>query len=474
MKKSLFIALSTLALCGISPISLEAKPEPAAAFGDCMVLQRETPVPVWGRSAPGEKITVVFGGQKKTSAADAAGKWSVKLDAMPANAEGREMTVTGKDGEVKFSDILVGEVWLCSGQSNMEKPLGAQPGQRPTFNVDNEIAAANFPQIRLLKVKRTGAGKPADDVQLAAPWTVCSPQTIDKIKFSAAGYFFGKKLHTELNVPVGLIDSTWGGTRIEPWTAPEGFASVPALTGAKGSALYNAMIHPIVPFAMRGVIWYQGESNMPDAREKISYAEKMTALVQGWRQVWQRDLAFYYVQIAPYLYHLRTPLRYASPEDAALLREAQADAMRLPHSGMVVTTDLADDVFDIHPRNKKDVGERLARWALAKDYGKKDVVCSGPVFSKMKIDGNRAVLSFDNVAGGLESKAGKPLTWFTVAGEDGVFWSAKAEIKGETIVISSPKVPAPKAVRFAWDEAAQPNFYNKAGLPAVPFRTDRK
>ena len=464
-------------------------------FGDHMVLQSGVKASIWGTADAGEQVTVLFAGQKKTTAADAAGRWSVKLDPLAPSNEARDLTVTGKTDEVRLVDVLVGEVWLCSGQSNMEKPIGEKRGQKPVFNAEEEIRTADFPQIRLLKIKKTRADSPTDDVELGAPWSVCSPDTIDAIKFSAAGYFFGRKLHRELNVPVGLIDSSWGGTRIELWTPPEGFDDEPSLAvfavasrqpGAKvdrtqPSSIYNAMIHPLAPYAIRGVIWYQGESNLIDygttggstGASDAAYTDKMVALVQGWRHVWQSDLAFYYVQIAPHFYHVARSSQVISAEAEPLIWEAQTAAMaRLPHTGMVVTTDLVDDLFDIHPRNKLDVGERLARWALAHDYARNDVVYSGPVYQSMEVKSNLAYLTFEHVHGGLIANDNKPLRWFIIAGEDGVFYPAEAVAEGGRVIVSSPKVSEPKAVRFAWDEAAQPNLINRAGLPAVPFRTD--
>jgi sialate O-acetylesterase len=454
-------------------------------FGDHMVLQAQQPVPIWGWATPGQAVTVSFAGQEKRAIADSSGRWSVQLDALAVSAKPAELKVSGEAQRV-FTDVLVGEVWLCSGQSNMEKPLGEKSGQKPTFNATEEIAAANYPLIRFFKVTKARASTPARD--LTGEWVACSPEAIDRIKFSAAGYFFGRKIHQELGVPVGLIDSTWGGTRIEVWTAPEGFAAVPSLAdfaaatkvpgkkvaNSEPAALYNAMIFPLVPFALRGALWYQGESNVIEVDDSDLYTDKMQALVQGWRHVWQREFSFYYVQIAPHLYHVVRSGQVASPEATPRHWEAQAAAQRIPRTGMIVTTDLVDDLMDIHPRNKKDVGERLARWALANDYARSGVEVSGPVFQRLEISGERAVLHFEHVDGGLVTKDGKAPTWFTVAGADGKFFPAIATIEGETVTVSSPRVSTPAVVHFAWDEAAQPNLMNKAGLPARPFRTDHR
>ena len=459
-------------------------------FGDHMMLQSGTTVPVWGTAAAGETVSVAFSGQQVTTTADDSGHWRVDLGPLAASAEPRELVVTSTNPQSAISnlhlkDVLVGEVWLCSGQSNMEKPLGEKKGQLPVLNAEEEIRNAAFPQIRLFKVKKARSATPALDLE--GEWVVCRPDTIDAIKFSATGYFFGRMIHREIGQPVGLIDSTWGGTRIEPWTPPQGFAAVPALSafadactrpgtkieGTTPSELYNAMIHPLVPFALRGMLWYQGESNIIDADDGARYCDKMLALVRGWRTLWQRDTAFYFVQVAPHLYHVVRPATVVSPEATPRLWEAQAAAARLlPHAGMIVTTDLVDDLMDIHPRNKKDVGERLARLALVNDYGHTGSETSGPVFRGLELAGPRAILHFDHGAAGLRSTDEKPLTWFTVAGADGVFFPAAATIEGDTVVVTSPRVSAPAVVHFAWDEAARPNFANTAGLPAEPFRTD--
>ena len=315
-------------------------------------------------------------------------------------------------------------------------------------------------------------------------WTVCSSNTVDAIKFSAAAYFFGRELHKDLKVPVGLIESSWGGTRIEPWTPREGFQMVPSLSEfvrgpsstnrqVSASTLYNGMIAPLVPFAIRGAIWYQGESNLIDGNDGVIYADKMKAMVSSWRKLWgEGEFAFYYVQIAPFLYSQRKDPQPHTTEALPLIWEAQTLGLGIPNTGMIVTTDLVDDLHDIHPRDKQDVGKRLAQVAEAKTYGRKGIAYSGPMYKGMEVRGAKVVLHFDDADGGLMSKDGKPLTWFTIAGADGKFEPAEAAIDGDTVVVSSPKVTEPKAVRFAWDETAQPNFCNKAGLPAVPFRTD--
>jgi sialate O-acetylesterase len=288
-------------------------------------------------------------------------------------------------------------------------------------------------------------------------------------------------------VPVGVIDASVGATRIESWTPAAGFAAVSSLgelsraahapgTFAEGlipSRVFNGMIHPLAPFALRGVIWYQGENNLHDVVDGARYADKMEALILGWRSLWRDpELAFYYVQLAPHLYHVVFPHKIASPEALPIFWEAQTMSLRLPHTGMVVTTDLVDDLFDIHPPRKREVGERLARVALARSYGRQGIIDSGPHFKHMNITDGHVRLRFDDVGSGLKTRDDQAPSWFTIAGSDGIFFPAVAVIEGpDVVVVSSPAVAKPLAVRFAWDEAARPNLVNSAGLPAIPFRS---
>ena len=487
----------------------------ASIFGDNMVLQQQMPVPVWGWATSNSTVTVTFAGQTKTAHADADGKWLVKLGKVKASFESRTLVIQASDlvlahahteafappnslykFQIKtFTNILVGEVWLASGQSNMEKPVGNQPGQKPTFNAELELAAANYPNIRIFKVEKKTAATPQADLIKFDGWRECSSNSLDGISFSAAAYFFGREIHTNLNVPVGLVESAWGGTRIEPWTPPVGFEQVASqkkfaaiklaaadvpdikkIAPTKPTAIYNAMIAPIAGFALRGAIWYQGESNLMGTNsdnDYLEYADKMTALVGGWRQIWgEGDFAFYFVQIAPFKYYSsktrRANARDMLPEFWTLQSKA---ARTLKHTGMAVITDLVNNVDDIHPRDKATVGHRLALLALDKTYDK-EVASESPVFEKMKIKGDKAVLSFEHAQGGLISKDGQPLTWFEIAEADGKFVPAEAKIVGKTVEVSSTEVKVPVTVRFAWDETAQPNLANAAGLPAEPFRTD--
>lgn len=475
-------------------------------FGDRMVLQQDVAVPVWGWAEPGEPITVSVGEQQATTTADDSGQWKVSLPSLKAPGP-YSMTVAGADSSVELSDVLVGEVWFCSGQSNME-------WQMNNINrADTEKAAARFPNIRLFDVPRRASSRP--DIDVETVWKACTPD--DVATFSAVAYFFGREIHEKVKVPVGLINCSWGGTRIEPWTPPVGFEGIAEvadilsvvqqaepqykatvqealkqyeqwLATAKQSAaagsdvaappawpahplsshvaptsLYNGMVHPVAPFAIRGAIWYQGESNLQDG---LLYLWKMKALVDGWRKVWnQGEFPFYYVQLAPY--------RYQDPDKLMLIWEAQSKALEvIPKSGMAVVTDLVDDVADIHPRNKKDVGKRLALWALKNDYGQKDLPASGPVYESMEIDGHRVRIRFTHTEGGLNTRDGKPPDSFSIAGEDKQFSDALADIEGDYISVASEAVVEPVAVRFGWKQEAMPNLINTAGLPASPFRTD--
>ena len=655
--KALLVAMALLASS-----HLRAEVRLPAIVGDNMVLQRGVAVPVWGRAEPGEKIVVRFAGQEKHAVAGKDGKWLAKLDSLKASAEARALRVSSdKQTSLELKNVLVGEVWLCSGQSNMQRSVGAAKNGR------KEIATADRPSIRLFTVACQTATTPQSDCRGA--WRVCSPKTVPG--FSAVGYFFGRKLHDELDVPIGLINSSWGGTVAEAWTSartlreklPEFAPSLDRLAGretqeqkaealyqkrlaefnaecakmfaleedlasaakwadpklddgewktttlpgnweagplpgadgmvwfrktlelpkawagkevilrpgpidevdvtwfngiqvgARGrsrtrevefwnvpreyrvpgklvkagpnlvairvtdivgqgglwgqpaatmfaelangsdatkvslagewrywpeflvpprphsprspnrpSLLYNAMIHPLVPFALRGAIWYQGESN---AGRPAQYRRLLPALIGDWRRAWQTDdFPFLIVQLANFM----EPMDLPQESQWAALREAQLQTLAVPQTGLAVAIDIGE-AKDIHPRNKQDVGRRLARWALAKTYGK-ELTYSGPLYKSMKVEGDKIRIHFSHVGGGLVAKGGA-LKHFAIAGEDRKFVWAKAVIDGETIVVSCPQVPAPAAVRYAWANNPEGcNLYNRADLPASPFRTD--
>ena len=472
-----WILKSALALVATSILGLasaQAGFELPPVITDHMVLQRSKPIVLWGWDAPGQQVNVTLAGSNAKATADGQGRWQVTLPALPAGGP-HEIQIQGSVS-VTVKDVLVGEVWVCSGQSNMEWNVAQ------SNNPQEEIAAANYPRIRHIKVPHIPADKAQRNVA-AGGWTVCSPATV--ANYTAVGYYFARELQKNLDgVPIGLIGSNWGGTRIEPWTPPIGFQSVPALKDitdklaeyptkdAKGQinfqtplALSNGMIAPFVPYAIRGSLWYQGESNNG---EGMLYMEKMKALIGGWRSIWKDpEMPFYFVQLAPYIYGK------TNAENLAGIWEAQAKSLAIPHTGMAVTVDIGN-TKDIHPKNKQDVGKRLALWALAKDYGKKDLVYSGPLYKSHAVDNGSIRVSFDHVGGGLVSRDGQPLSWWQVAGQDGQFKKAEATIDGDTVVVKSAEVAAPVAVRFGWDQEAEPNLSNKAGLPASPFRAGGK
>ncbi|MFW6114110.1 MAG: sialate O-acetylesterase [bacterium] len=468
-KLALFVALVLVA----APRPALAEVKLPSIFSDNMVLQRGKPVPVWGWDDPATEITVMLDGEQATTTADEDGRWLVEL---PAQKSGGPVSVTVKGTDsVTLQNVLIGEVWLCSGQSNMEWPVSR------VKNAEEEIAAADHSRVRHIKIPHVPAAEPQENVP-SKGWEVCSPETVPS--FTAVGFFFARHLQKQLDVPIGLIGSNWGGTRIEPWIPPTGFKQVPALKNIADQldeypamkdgkvnhqsplALYNGMIHPLLPYAIRGAIWYQGESNNG---EGMLYHEKMKALIAGWRTVWNNEnMPFYYVQLAPFNYARNGK---ADPAALAGIWEAQLATLKLPHTGMAVTVDIGN-TGDIHPRNKQDVGKRLGLWALAKTYGHEDLVYSGPLYDSMEVEGSKIRVKFDHVDGGLVSQDGKPLTHFKIAGEDKEFVDAGAKIDGDTVVVSAEKVEDPVAVRYAWHEEAEPNLANKAGLPASPFRTD--
>lgn len=414
-----------------------------AIFGSHMVLQQNQPINVWGWAEPGESVTVTFDKSTASAKADNDGNWKVKLPAVTADGKAHELKVTGKN-EIKLTDVLIGEVWVGSGQSNMQWPLSQ------TYGSAEAIKAANLPNVRLIYVPRVQKKTPEKDFKAA--WTTCTPETVPI--FSAVLYHFGKKLNEELDIPIGLIHSSWGGSPIEPWT----------VKGKSSGAMYNGMIAPLQPISIKGSIWYQGETNVIK-KNGLTYTEKMADLINGWRKSWGSDLSFHFVQIAPW-----SGVRY-EPGQLPALWEAQAATLKLPKTGMAVVTDLVDNIADIHPRNKIDVGNRLALWALAKDYGKTDIVYSGPFYKSLKIEGNTAKISFAHLGGGLKSRDEKPLTEFEIAGADNKFVKAQARIEGDVVVVTSADVPDPTQVRFGWHKLANPNLINSAGLPAAPFQT---
>jgi sialate O-acetylesterase len=442
---------------------IQAETKLPSILGSHMVLQQGEKCPIWGWDEAGTKVTVSFAGQTHATKAGKDGRWQVSLTAMKANAKGAALTVKGSS-TVKLDNVLVGEVWLCSGQSNMEWRVVQ------SSNGKEEVAAANHPLIRHIKIPHKLSTKPESDVP-SSGWQVCTPKVA--ANFTAVGYYFGRHLYKELNVPIGLIGSNWGGTKIEPWTPPVGFKSVPALVksppaaNTRPSQMYNAMISPLLPYTIKGALWYQGESNNG---EGMLYHEKMKALIAGWRSVWNNpNLPFYYVQLAPF--------RYGSDNDPRLpgIWQAQLETLKVPHTGMAVTTDITT-LRNIHPPNKQDVGKRLALWALTKDYGKKlKGQYSGPIFSKIDHAEGKDSLTVHfqkDSTGGLATNDKKPVSHFEIAGKDGKWHPAKATIVyGDHLIVKSDEVKSPMHVRFGWHQMAEPNLVNGAGLPASPFST---
>ncbi|NWK56551.1 sialate O-acetylesterase [Verrucomicrobiaceae bacterium N1E253] len=429
---------------------------------DHMVLQRGEPITVWGWADAGEKVSVTLAGTSKQTNADAEGNWKVTL---PKRGLGDALTmkVKGKN-EIVLKDILMGDVWLCSGQSNMEWGIGLSE------NPKQAIQAASHPKIRLLNVNKVKSGKPLPDVAKASGWKVCSPETISNLGdkprkgFSSVGYFFGVHLQQELkNVPIGLIASSWGGTRIEPWTTPSGRDAIPELKGKKGdySKLYNGMVHGLAPLRIKGAIWYQGESNRKDG---ALYHHKKRALVAGWREIWGKEMPFYFVQLAPFGYPKD------SPEVLPVIWQAQSESnASIPHTGMAVTIDIGNPK-DIHPKKKKEVGQRLALLALKDTYGK-DVVAYSPTYVSHVVKRGKVVLTFKDVASGLATRDGKAPMAFEVAGSDGKFVPAKARISGSNqVTLESDGVKNPKSVRYAWSNTPVTNLMNQEGLPVPCFQ----
>lgn len=507
-RRTLNLVLATSIIVTALPAAADVRMP--KVFTDDMMLQRDKPVRVWGWADAGEDVKVALSGKSAAAKADANGAWKVELPALK-EGENLEMTITGKNS-ITLKNIIVGDIWVCGGQSNMEWTIRQIPAA-------DDVKAAEFPKIRHIKIRRAKADRPADDAVTDTPWQVCTPATVPG--FTAAGFYFAREIFQKTGVPIGLVNSNWGGTRIEPWTAPEGLGvmdaqykeqlpkvltemenwvaqsrknlaagldiapppTMPASPRAKGemSVMYNAMIHPIVQMSIKGALWYQGESN---GGEGESYFHKKQALIGGWRKSFaQGDFPFYFVQLANFQSPGTDP---AGGSGWARLREAQVKTLTVPNTGMAVIIDNAPlaEAKDIHPKNKYDVGLRLAQWALAKDYGQKDVVASGPLFKAIKIEGGKAHVTFDYPGSGLmvakkegrnpatEAKEEK-LKRFAVAGEDKKWFWADAVIEGSAVVVSSPDVKAPVAVRYAFEMNPDgANLYNREGLPASPFRTD--
>lgn len=498
----LFAAL----LFALLPSLQAAELRVANIFASHMVLQREKPIAIWGWADPGESVTVAFSAQSQSATAAADGKWALKLDAFPASAEPRSLTVTGKDGrKIELVDVLVGEVWLGSGQSNMEMSVQA------ANNFDAEKAAANYPHIRYYGESSGPAEKPQAEGK--GSWQACTPENVRR--FSAVLYFFGREIHREIGVPVGLINSSAGATHIESWVSAEAQASdletkaeydiqmkgyvsfdeakmaalyekqfaawklaaeaaaadktppparpfdIVASRRRKGppAGLYNGKIINLAPFTLRGILWYQGESN---TGSPALYHKLLSQLVTSWRTLWNEDVPFAWVQL---------PAFTAPGEGWPRIREAMLKTLELPKTGMATTIDIGD-ATNIHPTNKQEVGRRLSLWALGSVYGRDVPAISGPVPGHSAVSGNSIAVTFKHANGGLKTRDGGPVRGFLIAGADQQWKPADAKIEGDKIVVSCLDIAAPVAVRYAWQDLPDCNLYNTAGLPASPFRTD--
>jgi len=486
----------------------------ANVFSDNMVLRRNAEVPVWGWAMPGQAVTVSFKGQKAFTVADLDGKWLLKLMPMKADANGAEMEIKTGDEKIVVKNILVGEVWLCSGQSNMQFRL------QDLSEGKEQIAAANHPQIRLLTISSPPSDIPVDDILAADKWKVCGPESA--AFFSAIGYFFGRDLTEKLDIPIGLINNARGGTLAEAWVSYGGLKAEKRLKavfdrhlklmekeafdkrvvqwrkdldtwnsfsvekrrewpviknwwrkialpyGYPGNSdapswLFNALVNPLIPYAISGVIWYQGETNVPRGKE---YGTLFPALINDWRKCWnQGDFPFYFVQIAPC--H-----EFAEFNLTDLWTSQYKTVKIIKNCDMVSPIDVGD-FSDPHPKRKEPIGKRLAALALAETYGKTGIAFRSPSFKEMRVEGNKIRVSFSDVsAQGLVSRDGKPLSWFEIAGQDGKYYPATAVIDGAAVVVASSEVSNPFSIRFSWNNAAEPNLSDKNGLPVLPFPSE--
>jgi sialate O-acetylesterase len=488
--RTLFCVLFT-ACCGYADVRLPA------VIGDHMLLQRDVPVRVFGKASLGESVTVSYRGQSAQASADSLGRWEVWLSPMKPGAPA-EMTIRGNN-TIKLADVLVGDVWVGSGQSNMQWAVSQ------TNNAEQEIASAKFPDIRLFYVPRKPSAIPVDDVD--AKWVVCSPESVKD--FSAVLYYFGRQLHQDLKVPMGLIHSSWGGTPIASWisggTLTANVRLSPFLTfwqdmiarypdnftryeqnlkkweesGTKGNrpapplgpghpheptSLYNGMVAPLTRYTIKGALWYQGETEAGRGQGHI-YGEALKTLVEDWRRAFgQGDFPFFWVQLANFG-------NAAKNGHWMKVQEGQAKATALRGTGMAVINDIGE-ATDIHPKNKQDVGRRLALAARHVAYHENGFVWSSPVYRQFTREASGVRIWFDHAESGLKTRDSGPVKGFVIAGADGKFMAADAKIDGATVLVSSPQVPDPQAVRYAWDYDPDSNLVNSAGLPASLFRTD--
>jgi len=469
------LLLLTFAVAAPAVQAVEVSP----MFTTNAVVQRDIDLPVWGWADPGTEITVEFAGQTVKTKTDKDGAWILKLKPLKMSKEPRRMVIKDNKNTISLENILVGDVWFCSGQSNMEWPVGRSA--MPDFiDADSPmIRHIKFPHVKKKETSPIRSKGEDEDNLKPSPWTVCSKQNIGG--FTAAGFFFAYTVNKEMDIPIGLIGCNWGGCRIEPWIPAEGFEVVKDQEPEKWpqkSEMYNGMGAVVVPYAIKGSLWYQGESN---GSEGESYFWKTKALHEGWQKVWgQGEFPFYFVQLASF--------RKPNPDPAggdgwAKVREAQRKCLTLPNTGMAVLTDIGE-AGNIHPRNKYDVGRRLALWALAKDYGKKDLVYSGPLFKSAEFKDGKAIITFDHCKGLKAAKKSGPqdmtdpkpvdaVKGFAIAGADKKWVWADAKIEGDKVVLTSKEVKNPVAARYLFTtNTDHGTLYNGANLPAAPFRTD--
>lgn len=434
-----------------------------AVLSSGMVLQQNDSVTLWGWSQPAEKIFVTTGWNNRidSTVADNGAHWKIKVKTPVAG--GPYSILFKGNNTIELKDVLIGEVWVCSGQSNMEMNEGwGLP------DIRSDLATCENKNIRFFTIPKSTSLFPQEDCN--GKWVSCDSNTLKP--FSAVGYYFGKKLNKDLNVPVGLINASWGGTPAEVWTPAELVNNDPELKASsdkqkdfawwphRPGATYNGMLSPVTNFSIAGAIWYQGEGN---TAAPATYSHLLNTMIDSWRKAWNKDLPFYYVQIAPFT--------YGETNVGNLIREQQTKSLQHGNVGMAVITDLVDDTTDIHPKDKHDVGYRLAGWALAETYHKPGVTYKSPFYKNIEIKKDKAVISFDNAPNGLMVK-GKKINAVEIAGDDKVFYPADAKIDNDKLVVGSKAVKQPVAVRFSFGNAAVGNLFSKEGLPVCPFRTD--
>lgn len=457
--------LLTLVILSVFSMNMFGKITFPSVFSDNMVLQQNSKVAIWGWAGPGETVKIVASWNTKDTVkvkADNSSAWKTSIQTIGAGGP-YSIKILGS-GNAELKNVMLGEVWICSGQSNMEMSVNWK-----LINGEEEASKANNSNIRIFHIQKIGAEYPQQTCN--ATWTICTPETMRAT--SATGYFFARELQQKLNVPVGIIVSAWGGTPAEVWIEKSRVENNPELNKSKitehydwwpsaAGTLYNSMIAPIVPYGIAGAIWYQGEANTGNYP---IYSLLMKTLIENWRADFKKDFPFYLVQIAPYNYGDKGTSQYVREQEEMVTRT-------VPNTGMVVISDLVDNIKDIHPKNKLDVGKRLANYALAETYKQNIGAYKSPAFQSMQVTKDKVRLTFSNVTTGLKS-TGKTPVQFLIAGDDKNFVPATAKMDGNNIVLSSKLVKVPVAVRFCFDNTSMPDVFTTEGLPLAPFRTDK-